>query len=67
MLEKVYFELEDKVELVGLLHKPKVETKEVVISFGKSFTSNEVFDKKVSAKVLSKYTKEKVLELKNRS
>ena len=32
MLEKVYFELEDKVELVGLLHKPKVETKEVVIS-----------------------------------
>ncbi|MBQ9024122.1 MAG: 1-acyl-sn-glycerol-3-phosphate acyltransferase [Bacilli bacterium] len=42
-------------------------TKEVVISFGKSFTSNEIFDKKVSAKVLSKYTKEKVLELKNRS
>lgn len=32
MLEKIYFELEDKVELVGLLHMPKNETKEVVIS-----------------------------------
>ena len=32
MLEKIFFELEDKVELVGLLHKPDVETKEVVIS-----------------------------------
>lgn len=32
MLEKVYFELEDKVELVGLLHKPENVTDEVVIS-----------------------------------
>lgn len=32
MLEKVYFELEDKVELVGLLHKPENTTDEVVIS-----------------------------------
>lgn len=32
MLEKVYFELEDKVELVGLLHKPENKTCEVVIS-----------------------------------
>ncbi|MBO4815373.1 MAG: hypothetical protein J5507_00035 [Clostridia bacterium] len=32
MLEKIFFELEDKVELVGLLHKPNVETNEVVIS-----------------------------------
>ena len=26
MLEKIYFELDDKVELVGLLHTPTVET-----------------------------------------
>ena len=32
MLEKVYFELEGKVELVGLLHKPENTTDEVVIS-----------------------------------
>lgn len=32
MLEKVYFELEDKVELVGLLHSPENTTDEVVIS-----------------------------------
>ena len=32
MLEKIYFELEDKVELFGLLHKPQNETQEVVIS-----------------------------------
>ena len=32
MLEKIYFELDDKVELVGLLHTPTVETNEVVIS-----------------------------------
>ena len=32
MLEKVYFELEDKVELVGLLHRPENTTDEVVIS-----------------------------------
>lgn len=32
MLEKIYFELEDKVELVGLLHKPENNTDEVVIS-----------------------------------
>ena len=32
MLEKIFFELEDKVELVGLLHKPENETSEVVIS-----------------------------------
>ena len=32
MLEKIYFELEDKVELVGLLHTPSIETDEVVIS-----------------------------------
>ena len=32
MLEKVYFELEDNVELVGLLYAPEVKTDEVVIS-----------------------------------
>lgn len=32
MLEKVYFELEDNVELVGLLHRPENPTDEVVIS-----------------------------------
>jgi len=32
MLEKIYFELEDNVELVGLLHKPKNKTDEIVIS-----------------------------------
>lgn len=32
MLKKIYFELEDKVELVGLLHKPQNDTNEVVIS-----------------------------------
>lgn len=32
MLEKIYFELEDNVELVGLLHKPENITDEVVIS-----------------------------------
>ena len=32
MLEKIYFETEDNVELFGLLHKPNVETDEVVIS-----------------------------------
>lgn len=32
MLEKIYFDLEDKVELVGLLHKPQNNTDEVVIS-----------------------------------
>ena len=32
MLEKIYFNLEDNVELVGLLYKPERETKEVVIS-----------------------------------
>ena len=32
MLEKIYFELEDKVELVGLLHRPENKTDEVVIS-----------------------------------
>jgi len=32
MIQKVYFELEDNVELVGLLHKPENETSEVVIS-----------------------------------
>lgn len=32
MLQKIYFELEDKVELVGLLHKPENDTDEVVIS-----------------------------------
>ncbi len=32
MIEKVYFELEDKVELFGLLHKPDNNTEEVVIS-----------------------------------
>lgn len=32
MLEKIYFDLEDKVELVGLLHKPENNTDEVVIS-----------------------------------
>lgn len=32
MIEKIYFTLEDKVELVGLLHKPKNKTSEVIIS-----------------------------------
>jgi len=32
MIEKIYFELEDKVELVGLLHTPQVKTDEIVIS-----------------------------------
>ena len=32
MLEKIYFETEDDVELFGLLHKPNVNTDEVVIS-----------------------------------
>lgn len=32
MLEKIYFELEDKVELFGLLHKLENNTDEVVIS-----------------------------------
>lgn len=32
IIEKIYFEIEDKVELVGLLHKPENNTKEVVIS-----------------------------------
>lgn len=32
MLEKIYFELEDNVELVGLLHKPENITDEVVVS-----------------------------------
>lgn len=32
MLEKIYIELEDKVELAGLLHKPQNITNEVVIS-----------------------------------
>ena len=32
MIEKIYFELEDKVELVGLLHMPQEKTDEVVIS-----------------------------------
>ena len=32
MLEKIYFELEDKVELVGLLHKVENKKDEVVIS-----------------------------------
>ena len=32
MIEKIYFELEDKVELVGLLHKSENITEEVVIS-----------------------------------
>ena len=32
MIEKIYFELEDKVELVGLLHTPQIKTDEIVIS-----------------------------------
>ena len=32
MIEKIYFETEDEVELVGLLHKPKNKTNEIVIS-----------------------------------
>lgn len=32
MIEKVYFELEDKVELVGLLYTPVNKTQEVIIS-----------------------------------
>ena len=32
MLEKIYFKLEDNVELYGLLHTPNNHTKEVVIS-----------------------------------
>lgn len=32
MIEKIYFELEDKVELVGLLHTPQAKTDEIVIS-----------------------------------
>ena len=32
MIEKVFFELEDNVELVGLLHKPENKSEEVVIS-----------------------------------
>ena len=32
MLEKIYFETEDNVELFGLLHKPNVNTDEIVIS-----------------------------------
>lgn len=32
MLEKIYFETEDNVELFGLLHKPNVNTNEVLIS-----------------------------------
>ena len=32
MLEKVYFVLDDKVELCGLLHRPEIDTDEVVIS-----------------------------------
>lgn len=32
MIEKVYFELEDKLELFGLLHLPQEKTDEVVIS-----------------------------------
>lgn len=32
MIEKIYFELEDNVELVGLLHKPENKNEEVVIS-----------------------------------
>ena len=32
MLEKIYFETEDSVELFGLLHKPNKDTDEVVIS-----------------------------------
>jgi len=32
MLDKIYFDLEDNVELFGLLHKPETNTNEVVIS-----------------------------------
>ena len=32
MLEKIYFETDDNVELFGLLHKPNINTNEVVIS-----------------------------------
>lgn len=32
MIEKIYFELEDEVELVGLIHKPQKKTDEIVIS-----------------------------------
>ncbi|MBQ6991780.1 MAG: DUF1749 domain-containing protein [Clostridia bacterium] len=32
MIEKIYFELEDEVELVGLIHKPQEKTDEIVIS-----------------------------------
>lgn len=32
MLQKIYFELEDKVELFGLLHLPEVKTNKIVIS-----------------------------------
>ncbi len=32
MLEKIYFVLDDKVELCGLLHKSDIETDEVIIS-----------------------------------
>lgn len=32
MLERIYFEASDRTELVGLLEKPEIETKKVVIS-----------------------------------
>ena len=54
----------DEMKKIG---KWFIPTNDVKIIFGESFTSTEVFDKKVSAKVLSEYTREKVLELKNRS
>lgn len=54
----------DEMKKIG---KWFIPTNDVYITFGKAFTSKEIFDKKVSAKVLSEYTREKVLELKNRS
>ena len=50
-----------KMKNVGKWFVPK---EDVEITFGKGFTSKEIFNKKVNAKILSEYTKEKVLELK---
>ena len=51
----------DKMKKIGKWYIP---TDEVEITFGEPFTPSEVFENKVSAKKLSEYTKEKVLELK---
>ena len=51
----------DNMKNIGKWYVPN---EDVDIIFGESFTPIEVFGKKVSAKKLSKYTKEKILQLK---